>query len=125
MLRVFTKIRRFSILGTLAATLAATLAVPSSAMAGKLSWLDDIVRQVVRDTRAEGRAGARTLERSSGRLLVREADESLETLARRSDDLARIARRGEAPTEALLESRFDRLVRHEPEAAQRLSLARA
>ena len=119
MLRINAEVRRATLLGTLAvAAMVATLAVPSTARAGKLSWLDDIVRQVVRDTRAEGRAGVRTMERSSGRLLVREADESLEALARRSDDLARLAHRGEQPAEALLETRFDRLVRHEPEAAR-------
>ncbi len=98
-----------------------TLALlPSEARAGKVAWLDDVVRQVVRDAEREGQAVGRVAERSAGhsagRLFVREADEGLESLAKRSDDLARAARRVEQPSEALLERKFGRLLRDEPEA---------
>src|SRR4051794_15902612 len=91
------------------------LAAP--ARAGKLSWLDDVVRDVIRETEtgartAVGSADARAAH-AGGRLFVREADESREALAKRSDALARAARRIDAPAEALLEARFARLVRPE------------
>jgi hypothetical protein len=101
--------------------LLASLALPTPALAGKLSWMDEVVQQAVREARTEGRAAARleeTTARGAGRLFVREADQGLETLARRSDDLARTARRIDEPAEALLEARFARLVRAEPEAAR-------
>ncbi len=80
-----------------------------TALAGRLSWLDEVVQTVVRDARGEGRAAAR----SSGRLFLRESEEELQTLARRSDDMARLARRVEGPSEALLEARFARVVRQD------------
>jgi hypothetical protein len=83
--------------------------------------MDEVVQQVVREAKAEGKVAARVEEstaRGAGRLFVREADQGLETLARRSDDLARTARRIDQPAEALLEARFARLVRAEPEAAR-------
>ena len=71
------------------------LAVPSAARAGKLSWLDEVVQEVVREAEAGGKAvrpRRRRREhgalRGTGRLFTREADEGLEVLARRSDDLA-------------------------------------
>jgi hypothetical protein len=99
----------------------ASLALPAPARAGKLSWMDEVVQQAVREARAEGKVAARvegTAARGAGRLFVREADEGLEALARRSDDLARTGRRLDEPAEALLEARFARLVRAEPEAAR-------
>ena len=98
------------------------LAAPAPARAGgKVAWLDDVIRQVVREAEAEGKVAARGAEHSAaraGRLFAREADEGLETLARRSDDLARAAHRAEQPAEALLDRKFARLIRGEPEAAR-------
>ena len=91
---------------------------PGLASAGKVAWLDEVVQEVLVEARAGGKsAGAegRAAARGAGRLFAREADEGLATLARRSDDLARSARKLESPSEALLQARFDRLVR--PEAA--------
>jgi hypothetical protein len=89
-----------------ALALSVVLLVPSPARAGRLGWLDEMVRQVIRDARAEGRAASR----STGRLFVRESEESLAALSKRSDEMARLARRVEEPSEALLEARFDRVV---------------
>ncbi|MEO6811082.1 MAG: hypothetical protein ABI353_18385 [Isosphaeraceae bacterium] len=90
------------------------LAVAAPAHAGKLSWLDDVVRQVVRETET----GGKTAVKGTGRLFVHEADEGLETLVKRSDDLARVARRADEPAEAALRTRFTRLIRHDPEMAR-------
>jgi hypothetical protein len=99
------------------------LVVPGWALAGagKVSWLDDIVQEVIVEARAGGKAGlgeGSTATRTGGKLFAREADEGLETLARRSDDLARAAHRAESPSEALLQARFNRLLRPEPETAR-------
>lgn len=98
------------------------------ARAGKLSWLDEVVREVVRKAEAGGKVvarggdGASTAVRGTGRLFAREADESLEILAKRSDDLARAGRKVEgAATEALLQKRFARLVPHDPDTARAFS----
>ena len=73
----------------------------------------------------EARAGGKsalgegsTATRTAGRLFAREADEGLETLARRSDALARSAHRAESPSEAPPQARFNRLLRPEPETAR-------
>jgi hypothetical protein len=101
---------------------ATVLAAPHPAFAGKLSWLDDVVQEVVVEAKASGKAAARGGDGASakvvGRLFAHEADEGLETLARRYDDLARLGRRIEEPSEALLEARFQRLIRPEPEMAR-------
>jgi hypothetical protein len=107
----------------LAAALAAltTLAIPSLARAdGKVAWLDEVVQEVLIEARAGGKAAAQGegMARASGRLFAREADESLELVARRSDGLARTARQAEAPSDALLRARFQRLVRPEPSMAK-------
>ena len=98
------------------------LAWPVPARAGKLSWLDEVVQQVVREAEAGSKTaarGARTPSaRAAERLFVREADEGLEALAKRSDDLARLGRKLEEPSEALLEARFGRLLRPEPEVSR-------
>jgi hypothetical protein len=108
----------------LAALLAAAL-LASPAHAGKLSWLDEVVQDVVREAEAGARAAARggdgAAAHAAGRLFVHEADEGLEVVARRYEDLARAGRRFEQPSEALLQSRFARLTRHEPEAARTFS----
>ncbi|MBX6313392.1 MAG: hypothetical protein IRY99_10825 [Isosphaeraceae bacterium] len=113
--------RRVIVLGLLA-----VLALPLAAQAGgKVAWLDEVVQQVVREAetgaRAAARAEGRATVRSAGRLFAAEADEGLEALARRSDELARAARRFDEPTEAALRTRFARLVRSEPELARQFA----
>ena len=97
------------------------LAQPGVVHAGKLSWLDDLVQEVILEAKAGGKAavrggdGARTEIRGVGRLFVtRDADETLEQLVRRSDELARAGRRVEQPTEAVLHARFSRLLKQRP-----------
>ncbi len=104
-----------------ALALALALLAPLPAMAGKVSWLDEVVQEVIVEARAGGKAvGSEGVasSRAAGRLFAREADEGLEALARRSDALARSAHRAEAPSEALLQARFSRLIRPEPETAR-------
>ena len=107
---------------SLALALAFALVAPRLADAGKVAWLDEVVQEVLVEARAGGRAvggdGAATISRSAGRLFAREADEGLESLARRSDALARSARKLESPSEALLQARFNRLIRPEPGTAR-------
>jgi hypothetical protein len=105
----------------LAALAVALIVAPWPAMAGKLSWLDEVVQEVMVEARAGGKVAAggdRAAARSAGRLFAREADEGLETVARRSDALARAAHRAETPSEALLQARFNRLLRPDPETAR-------
>lgn len=106
----------------LLAVTALVVALPAAAHAGKLSWLDDLVQEVMLEAKAGGKSlvrggdGARTEIRSAGRLFVtHEADETLEQLVRRSDELARAGRRVEQPTEALLQARFSRLLKQDPQ----------
>jgi hypothetical protein len=104
---------------SIVAALVGALVLAAPARAGKLSWLDEVVQQVVRDAEAGARtaakADAHTATRAAGRLFVREADEGLEAVARRADDLARLGRKFDEPVEAALKARFGRLVRQEPE----------
>jgi hypothetical protein len=95
---------------------------PRAAWAGKLSWLDEVVQEVIVEAKAgskqlvRGSDGARTEIRGAGRLfLSRETDEELEHLVRRSDEVARAGRRLEQPSEALLQARFSRLLKHDPQ----------
>jgi hypothetical protein len=86
-----------------------------SAQAGKLSWLDEVVQQAIKEAEAGGKAAARVEEhaasRAGGRLLVNSADESLQAVARRSDDLSRaLGRRLDQPAEAALDLRFQRVI---------------
>ena len=97
--------------------LLAMLALAAPARAGKVSWLDEVVRSAVREAEVGARVESRAV-RSTGRLFAREAEESLEGLARRSDDLARAARRVEEPAEVALRTRFAKLTRAEPEMAR-------
>ena len=104
----------------LIATVMLVLVLPGAANAGKLSWLDDLVQDVILEAKAGGKGlvrggdGARTEIRSVGRLFVtHEADETLEQLVRRSDELARAGRRVEQPAEALLQARFSRLLKQD------------
>jgi hypothetical protein len=111
-----------ALLATVGSALA--LALPSPARAGKLAWLDEVVQEVVREAEAGGKAvvrggdGASTALRGTGRLFTREADEGLEVLARRSDDLARAGHRAETASEALLQKRFSRLLPRDPDSAR-------
>jgi hypothetical protein len=101
---------------------ALVLALPAAAQAAQVAWLDEVVQQVVREAGAGGRAVARggdataATAHAAGRLFLHEADESLELVARRSEELARAGRRVDRPAEALLQERFTRLLRHDPEA---------
>ena len=114
---------RLAVLSSLV-LLAVGLSLPPRAEAGKLSWLDEVVREVVRDARVGGRAAARsgdaanTTAHAAGRLFVHEADESLEILRAGADDLGRVGRRVDQPAEALLHERFARLLRSDPEAGR-------
>jgi hypothetical protein len=99
------------------------LSHPGVAKAGKLSWLDDLVQEVIIEAKtggkglARGSDGARTEIRGAGRLfLAHNADETLERLVRSSDELAQAGRRVEQPTEALLQARFSRLLKQDPQA---------
>jgi hypothetical protein len=106
-------------------TLVGVMAVAAPAEAGgKVAWLDEVVQQIVKEAQTGGRAAARAegrAARSASRLFAREAEESLESLARNSDDLARAARRFDAPAESALKTRFSRLVGTEPEMARTFS----
>jgi len=97
--------------------------LPGVVHAGKLSWLDDVVHEVIIEAKTGGKRlvrggdGARAEIRGAGRLfLTHDADETLEHLVRRSDELARTGRRVEQPAEALLQARFSRLLKHDPQA---------
>jgi hypothetical protein len=107
------------------------LAQPGSVLAGKLSWLDDVVQEVIVEAKAgskqlvRGSDGARAEIRGAGRLfLTHQADEGLEDLVRRSDDMARSVRRLEQPSEALLQARFSRLLKHDPQAMRTFAALR-
>jgi hypothetical protein len=98
------------------------LVSPGLARAGKLSWLDDVVQDVITEAKAGGKRlvrggdGASTELRRAGRLFLRgDADEGLEQLVRRSDEMARAGRRFEQPSEALLKARFSRLLKQDPQ----------
>jgi hypothetical protein len=98
----------------------AVLGLPRPVQAGKLSWLDDVIQQVIAEAKASGKGlvrsseGARTEVGRASRLFVSHgADEGLEQLVRRSDELTRAARRIERPADALLQARFARLVRQD------------
>jgi hypothetical protein len=109
----------------LAGTIALVLVLlghPGVVWAGKLSWLDDLVQDVIIEAKASGKGlvhggdGARAEIRGAGRLfLAHNADETLERLVRNSDELARAGRRVEQPAEALLQARFSRLLKQSPE----------
>jgi hypothetical protein len=102
--------------------------LPGFVQAGKLSWLDDVVQQVITEAKAGGKRlvkggdAAGTKLRGAGRLfLTHDADETLEQLVRRSDELARAGRRVEQPAEALLQARFSRLLKHDPQTLRAFS----
>jgi hypothetical protein len=95
---------------------------PAGVYAGKLSWLDDVVHEVIVEAKAGGkrivRDGdlARAEMRRAGRLFpTRDANETLEQLVRRSEELAPAGRKAGRPAEAVLQARFSRLLRHDPQ----------
>ncbi len=99
------------------------LAQPAIVQAGKLSWLDELVQEVIVEARAgskgliRGGDGARAELPRAGRLfLTHDADEGLEHLVRRSEELARSGRRVEQPAETLLQARFSRLMKQDPQS---------
>ena len=110
---------RPALLGALAVI---ALAFPVPARAGKLAWLDEVVQEVVREAELGGKSVARgdasLAVRGSTRLFVHEGEQSLDVLARRSDDLARLGRKSESASEALLQRRFSRLIPRDPETAR-------
>lgn len=96
----------------------------------KLSWLDDVVQEVIAEAKTGGKAVVReaagdpariAAKRGSRLFLQHETDESLEQLIKRSDDLARSARRVEKPSEVLLQARFSRVLQHDPQALRSFS----
>jgi hypothetical protein len=110
---------------TLVGGLVMLLGLPSMALAGKMSWLDDVVHQVLVEARGGGKGlahrggaeGARAELRGAGRLFLgHDADQGLEHLVRRSEDLARSGGRFERPAEAVLQARFSRLLEQDPRA---------
>jgi hypothetical protein len=116
--------------GTIGLALLTLAGLAGPAQAGKLSWLDDVVQEVIVEAKAGGKGlarevggdGAKAEVRRAGRLfLTHDADEGLEHLVRQSDELARAGRRVERPAEALLESRFSRLMRQDPQALRTFS----
>ena len=101
------------------------LGSPAPARAGKLSWLDDVVREVIAEARAATRSLARGARRGgsssgarAGLFLSHDSEEGLEQLVKRSDELARAGRRIEHPSEALLQSRFSRLLGEDSQAVR-------
>lgn len=101
--------------------LAALLAAPTTARAGgKVSWLDEVVQDVIRQARGAD-ATATASARGATKLFAKQADEPLEIVARQYDSLARTGRRLDEPADALLNSRFQRLVKGQPETARAFS----
>ena len=110
--------------GTIVLVLVMVLGLPAFVRAGKLSWLDDVVQEVIVEAKAAGQGlvrgaggdGARAEVRRAGRLfLAHDADEGLEHLVRQSQELARAGRRAERPADALLQTRFSRLLKQDPQ----------
>src|SRR5579883_682552 len=110
--------------GTIVLVLLMLLGQPAVARASKLSWLDDLVQEVIAEAKAgskglvrgAGGDGARGEVRRAGRLfLTHDADEGLEHLVRQSQELARAGRRAERPADALLQTRFSRLLKKDPQ----------
>ena len=94
---------------------------PVVAQAGKLSWLDDVVQDVIVEAKAGGKRlvrggdGARTELRLRPAVSLRASRRRARATVRRSDELARAGRRFEQPSEALLKARFSRLLKHDPQ----------
>ncbi len=88
----------------------------STANAGSLSWLDDMILASVR------KADPKLSTAQSTRLFAKEASElgedGLGVLARRSQEFSRTARRLDEPADALVEARFQKLVAGDPNFAR-------
>ncbi|MDX2038804.1 MAG: hypothetical protein SFX72_19310 [Isosphaeraceae bacterium] len=113
-------IRRRHLLGSLLG-LAFAIVPALSASAGSLSWLDDVVKDVIRETESGAKIAARSSDsttRTAARLFANEAEESLEGVARRYEAFGRAGKNGAAPSEALLESRFRKLLRPDSDAVK-------
>ena len=88
----------------------------STANAGSLSWLDDMILASVR------KADPKLSTAQTTRLFAKEASElgedGLGVLARRSQEFSRTARRLDEPADALVEARFQKLVAGDPNFAR-------
>lgn len=82
---------------------------PRAALASKVGWMDDVVRRIVRSSDPD-------LVRPGTRFFEESAESSLETLARRSDVIARTRRGADEAAGAVLETRFARLVGSDPDS---------
>jgi hypothetical protein len=125
---VWSALARAARLAVIPALALLVLVQPGVVQAGKLSWLDDVVQEVIIEAKAGGKGlvrgsdGARAEIRGAGRLFVtHNADETLEHLVRRSDELARAGRRVEQPAEALLQARFSRLLKQDRQVMRAFS----
>ena len=80
----------------------------SSASAGSLSWLDNVIQASVKqaDPNLVNSRSARLFARETGEL----GDDSLGILARRSDELSTLARKADDPATGLVDARFERLI---------------
>ncbi len=112
--------------GWLVALAAAFALAPAAARAGSLSWLDEVVHRVIVEARggkalAQGGDAAAIEARAAGKLFAHGAEESLEQIARHSDELGRAARKVENPSELLLETRFGQLVGRDADAMRGFS----
>ncbi len=113
----------------LPAAVLSMLCITAPAVAGgRVAQLEEIVRKILREAEVESRTEAKNslgaaaghagaLSRG-GRLLEREADMSLETLAHRAEVFGRAVPVASTSTEAVLSSRFASLMRHDPAAAR-------
>ncbi len=102
--------RKFPVPQALA--VAIMLATPTLAHAGRMSWLDDVLRQILADSRTGARSALHEPgSLKAGRLFTsRKADRGLEELAQSSAELSRAKTLATEPAEALLDARFGRLV---------------
>jgi hypothetical protein len=109
---------------------AALLLAPGSARAGAFSWLDEVVQQIIVEARggkalARGGDAAAVEARAGGKLFARGTEESLEQIAKRSDEFGRVARRVDNPSVLLLETRFGQLVGRDADALRTFSSLKA
>ncbi|WP_337177323.1 hypothetical protein [Paludisphaera sp.] len=116
--------------GWVVVSAAALMLAPGSARAGAFSWLDEVVRAIIAEARggkavARGGDAAAVEARAAGKLFAAGAEESLEQVAKRSDELGLAARRVDNPSELLLETRFGQLVGRDPDALRTFSALKA
>ncbi|MFM7315958.1 MAG: hypothetical protein ACKO5E_03325 [bacterium] len=86
------------------------------ALAGSLSWLDDVIQASMRqaDPKLVSSRPARLFNRETSEL----GDDGLGILARRSDELSGLARKSEEPAAGLVDARFSRLVGNDENLAR-------